>query len=76
MTSASGARNSAAAGRSDLGQHDAHLIPEGLPDAGNLLVFDNQGEAGFPPVPLAVTGGREFLEIDPIKQEIGLGIYG
>ncbi|MBN0517361.1 ArsR family transcriptional regulator, partial [Pseudomonas aeruginosa] len=27
------------------GQHDAHLIPEGLPGAGNLLVFDNQGDA-------------------------------
>jgi len=23
------------------GQHDAHIIPEGLPGAGNLLVFDN-----------------------------------
>ncbi len=30
------------------GQHDAHLIPEGLPGAGNLLVFDNQGDAGYP----------------------------
>lgn len=52
------------------GQHDAHLIPEGLPGAGNLLVFDNQGEAGYPPVPLTVTGGSRVLEIDPIKQEI------
>jgi hypothetical protein len=31
------------------GQHDAHLIAEGLPGAGNLLVFDNQGEAGIRP---------------------------
>jgi hypothetical protein len=31
-----------------LGQHDAHLIEPGLPGAGNLLVFDNQGEAGYP----------------------------
>ena len=52
------------------GQHDAHLIPEGLPGAGNLLVFDNQGEGGFPPVPLSVTGGSRVLEIDPVKQEI------
>ena len=52
------------------GQHDAHLIPEGLPGAGNILIFDNQGEAGYPPVPLAVTGGSRVLEIDPIKQEI------
>jgi hypothetical protein len=52
------------------GQHDAHLIPEGLPGAGNLIVFDNQGEAGYPPVPLSVTGGSRVLEIDPIKKEI------
>jgi hypothetical protein len=52
------------------GQHDVHLIPEGLPGAGNLLVFDNQGEGGYPPVPLSVTGGSRVLEIDPIKKEI------
>jgi hypothetical protein len=52
------------------GQHDAHLIPEGLPGAGNLLVFDNQGQAGYPPVALATTGGSRVLEIDPIKKEI------
>jgi hypothetical protein len=52
------------------GQHDAHLIPEGLPGAGNILVFDNQGEGGYPAVPLSVTGGSRVLEIDPIKQKI------
>ena len=52
------------------GQHDAHLIPEGLPGAGNLLVFDNQGEAGYPPVPLNVLGGSRVLEIDPVTQQI------
>lgn len=31
-----------------VGQHDAHLIPAGLPGAGNVLVFDNQGSAGYP----------------------------
>jgi len=30
------------------GQHYPHIIPEGLAGAGNLLMFDNQGEAGFP----------------------------
>src|SRR3954452_10088782 len=25
------------------GQHDAHIIPDGLPAAGNLLLFDDQG---------------------------------
>jgi hypothetical protein len=52
------------------GQHDVHLIAEGLPGAGNLLVFDNQGEGGYPPIPLSVTGGSRVLEIDPVKKEI------
>lgn len=52
------------------GQHDAQLIPEGLPGAGNLLVFDNQGEAGYPPAVLKVTGGSRVLEIDPTTQKI------
>ncbi|NTX21301.1 aryl-sulfate sulfotransferase [Burkholderia cepacia] len=52
------------------GQHDVHLIPKGLPGAGNLLVFDNQGPAGFPQVRSAMVRGSRVLEIDPIKQEI------
>jgi hypothetical protein len=52
------------------GQHDAHLIAEGLPGAGNLLVFDNQGEAGYPPVELGVNTGSRVLEIDPISKQI------
>ena len=30
-----------------IGQHHPHIIPKGLPGAGNLLVFDNGGEAGY-----------------------------
>lgn len=30
-----------------IGQHHAHMIPRGLPGAGNILVFDNGGLAGF-----------------------------
>jgi hypothetical protein len=52
------------------GQHDAHIIPAGLPGAGNLLVFDNQGEGGYPPAALTVTGGSRILEIDPVRKEI------
>ena len=52
------------------GQHDVLIIPKGLPGAGNLLVFDNQGEGGYPPAPLSFTGGSRVLEIDPIKKEI------
>ena len=52
------------------GQHDAQIIPRGLPGAGNLLVFDNQGEAGYPPVELPTTGGSRVLEIDPVSRQI------
>lgn len=52
------------------GQHDPHLIPEGLAGAGNLLMFDNQGEAGFPPAPLKLFLGSRALEIDPVEQKI------
>ncbi|WP_287811267.1 aryl-sulfate sulfotransferase [Pseudomonas sp.] len=53
-----------------VGQHDAHIIPAGLPGAGNLLVFDNQGTAGYPSAPLGLTPGSRVLEIDPIKQQV------
>jgi Arylsulfotransferase (ASST) len=52
------------------GQHDAHIIPKGLPGAGNLLVFDNQGAAGFPSARLGIFVGSRVLEIDPITQQI------
>lgn len=53
-----------------IGQHDAHLIPEGLPGAGNLLVFDNQGEAGYPKRSPGIFPHSRVLEIDPVKGEI------
>lgn len=53
-----------------VGQHDAHIIPEGLPGAGNLLVFDNQGAAGYPPARLTSQLGSRVLEINPVKKEI------
>ena len=52
------------------GQHDPQIIPEGLPGAGNLLLFDNQGEAGYPAAALRVFVGSRVLEIDPVKQQI------
>ncbi len=30
-----------------IGQHHAHMIPNGLPGEGNILVFDNGGNAGY-----------------------------
>jgi hypothetical protein len=61
-----------------IGQHHAHLIPRGLPGAGNLLVFDNGGWAGYgEPNPSAPDGlktaQRDYsrvLEIDPLTLEI------
>jgi Arylsulfotransferase (ASST) len=50
------------------GQHDAQIIPEGVPGAGDLLVFDNQGSAGYPPVSLL--GGSRVLEINPVTKQI------
>lgn len=52
------------------GQHNPHFIGEGLPGAGNILVFDNQGGAGYPPAPLGIYAGSRVLEIDPSTKEI------
>jgi hypothetical protein len=52
------------------GQHDAHIIPEGLPGAGNVLIYDNQGTAGFPPVYLELFQGSRVIEVDPMTKEI------
>jgi hypothetical protein len=61
-----------------IGQHHAHLIPQGLPGAGNLLLFDNGGWAGYgaphPGAPHGLkTAQRDYsrvLEIDPTTLEI------
>lgn len=54
------------------GQHDPQIIAEGLPGAGNLLLLDDQGEAGYPPVPLGYgpERGSRVLEIDPVTKQI------
>jgi hypothetical protein len=57
-----------------IGQHQAHLIPKGLPGAGNVLVFDNGGASGYgAPSPIAPQGMNTLaratsrvLEIDPL----------
>ncbi len=60
-----------------IGQHHPHIIPKGLPGAGNLLVFDNGGSAGYgAPNPAAPTGRgvarriySRVLEINPVTFE-------
>lgn len=61
-----------------IGQHHVHLIPHGLPGAGNLLIFDNGGWAGYgAPHPGSKTGVKHVqrdysrvLEVDPITLRI------
>jgi hypothetical protein len=61
-----------------IGQHHAHLIPPGLPGAGNLLVFDNGGASGYgDPSPISPTGNAIYqransrvLEIDPVALKL------
>jgi hypothetical protein len=60
-----------------IGQHHPHIIPEGLPGAGNLLVFDNGGAAGYgsanPAAPNGVDSVRRdysrVLELNPVTFE-------
>ena len=60
-----------------VGQHHPHIIPKGLPGAGNLLVFDNGGVSGYgAPNPTAPTGrgsvrrfGSRVLEVNPVTFE-------
>lgn len=57
-----------------IGPHHAHMIPMGLPGAGNILVFDNGGWAGYgaanPGAPNgfnnALRDCSRVLEIDPV----------
>ncbi|WP_462381840.1 aryl-sulfate sulfotransferase [Pseudomonas sp. Marseille-QA0892] len=53
-----------------VGAHDVHMIPPGLPGAGNILIFDNQGNAGFPPAYKGIFSASRILEIDPQSMDI------
>ena len=64
--------------RQIIGQHHPHLIPKGLPGAGNLMVFDNGGSSGYG-APTAVSpdgsaihqrAGSRVLEINPVTLEL------
>jgi hypothetical protein len=64
--------------RQIIGQHHAHLIPKGLPGAGNLMVFDNGGASGYgfanPNAPNGVGAfsrpTSRVLEINPVTLEL------
>jgi hypothetical protein len=61
-----------------IGQHHLHLIPQGLPGAGHLLVFDNGGWGGYgAPSGLSLYGfnsqHRDYsrvLEFNPVTLEV------
>lgn len=53
-----------------IGQHDPNMIPDGLPGAGDILVLDNEGEAGYPPATLGMFQGSRVLEINPETKQI------
>ena len=50
-----------------VGQHDAYMIEQGLPGAGNILVFDNGGAAGYP---MEYHQFSKVIEIDPTTKSI------
>ncbi len=50
-----------------LGQHDAKMIPIGFADAGNILVFDNGYEGGYPPESRYYS---RVVTIDPLTKKI------
>lgn len=52
------------------GQHNSQIIPRNLQGEGNLLIFDNQGAAGFPPIHQNMFPGSRVMEINPITLEI------
>ena len=64
--------------RQIIGQHHPHIIPKGLPGAGNLMVFDNGGSSGYgAPTPVSPDGsaihqraGSRVLEINPKTLEL------
>ena len=59
-----------------VGQHFPHIIPVGLPGEGNMLVFDNGGNSGYPAASDDVedfTFSRDFsrvVEFDPAELEL------
>ena len=49
------------------GQHEPHMIPKGLPGAGNILIFDN---GASPWRDLGHAGHSYVLEVDPTTKEV------
>ncbi len=67
-----------------IGQHHCHMIPQGLPGAGNILIFDNGGWAGYGvPDRMSVDGTKvdirdhsRVLEINPVTLKVEWSFVG
>ncbi|MDF7669473.1 aryl-sulfate sulfotransferase [Lactobacillus sp. ESL0703] len=61
-----------------IGMHHTHMIPQGLPGAGNILVFNNGGWAGYgAPNQTSITGMKtsrldtsKVIEFNPVTLEV------
>lgn len=62
-----------------IGQHHTHMIAKGLPGAGNILLFDNGGMAGYgrqfgligkPTYPNKVRLYSRVIEFDPVTLDL------
>jgi hypothetical protein len=64
--------------RQVIGQHHTHMIPKGLPGAGNIMIFDNGGPSGYGPPSSTAPKGKgvwarassRILEIDPVSLKL------
>ena len=61
-----------------IGPHTAHMVPDGLPGAGNIIVFDNGGRSDFGALaegcdgtfPSALRDYSRFIEFDPTDYKV------
>jgi hypothetical protein len=55
-----------------IGLHHAHMIPQGLPGGGNILVFDNGGWAGYGyfGMPRYIRLWSRVIEFNPVTYDI------
>jgi len=55
-----------------IGLHHAHMIPQGLPGEGNILLFDNGGWAGYGyfGMPRYIRLTSRVIEFDPVTLDI------
>jgi hypothetical protein len=62
-----------------IGQHHSHMIPQGLPGAGNIMIFDNGTDAGYGAVvsglergtyPNTLSDFSRVVEFNPVTMDL------